>query len=77
MQARDGFTGVEIAHRIGRNLKRVNEIIHRVKNSVQFFSRKETVLCTVVNPVFPDSAVSFCRGLTEVTRLDRVAEGFW
>ena len=43
MQARDGFTGVEIAHRIGRNLKRVNEIIHRVKNSVRFFSRKETV----------------------------------
>lgn len=77
MQARDGFTGVEIAHRIGRNLKRVNEIIHRVKNSVQFFSRKETVLCTAVNSVFPDSAVSFCRGLTGVTRLDRVAEGFW
>jgi hypothetical protein len=38
MQARDGFTAVEIAHRIGRNLKRVNEIIHRVKNSVQYFS---------------------------------------
>jgi len=37
MRARDGFTAVEIAHRIGRTPKQANKIIHRVKNSVQFF----------------------------------------